>query len=77
MFFAAARRDFRIDPHEFVEPAAEGVGVHLVAGGIDGGVSANVLDGMPAPLEFAQGIIAAGIDGPANRNKHDASGRVG
>ena len=48
-----------------------------VAGGIDGGVAADSPDGVAAPLEFAERVVAGGIDGPADGNEYDAVRRQG
>ena len=67
--------DVGVDPHEFGEAFAEGIGGHLVAGGVDGGVAADAPDGVAAAFEFPQRVIAGGIDGPADGNENDAGRR--
>ncbi len=63
-----------IDPHQFAESLCEGIAGHLVARGVDGGVAMHAPDGIAAPLQFAQGILAAGIDGTGDRHENDTAG---
>jgi hypothetical protein len=65
--------DVSIDPHQFVESLGESVVGHLVACRIDGRVTAHAPDGIAAPLQFAQGIFATGVNGAANRHEDDAA----
>src|SRR6185312_15081586 len=58
--------DIGIDPHQFGEPFGNGIGSHLIACGVDRGVAAHSPDGMPAPLQLAQGFFATRIDGRPN-----------
>ena len=58
--------DIGVDPHEFVEPLGEGVVGQLIACDINGGVAAHAPDDIAASLQFAQGVLATGVDAAAN-----------
>lgn len=42
--------DVAANPHEFLESLCEGIDDHLIACGIDGGISSDTPDGVAAPL---------------------------
>jgi hypothetical protein len=68
--------DIGIDPDQFVEAVGEGVGGHLVAGGIDGRVAADAADCASAALQFVQGVVAGRLKVRVQRHEEDGADGV-